>query len=354
MNNPKPVNPMPEAVRGHVDVTFTRTALDRFAHAYPRFILVGLAATFLWSYWPILGTMAHKWSSDPQYSQAFLVPVFSAALLWMRWKAFAQKKECLDSLHLQWLGAFVLAAGVAMRLLGGHFYVDWFEAISLLPTLAGAALLLGGWRALRLSWLAIGFLVFMIPLPQRAETTLSQPLRRVATLASTYTLQTLGLPALSEGNVILVNEARIRVIEACGGLGMLLVFFALTTGVAIFLRRNLWEKSAIVVSAVPIAVIANVIRISVTAILLDIGWGKLAHLVFHDLAGWLMMPTALVILWIELQVLSRLVIESAPASPLGIEIAPLPPLETATATAGSKSRPGSVPVLRDAPQPTSP
>src|SRR5207245_3042137 len=170
---------------------------------------------------------------------------------------------------------------------------DWFQAISLLPALAGASLLLCGWPGLRWSWPAIGFLFFMVSLPYRVETGLSRPLQQIATVAATYALQTLGQPALSEGNIIIVNQARVGVEEACNGLGMLLVFFALTTGVVILIQRSLLDKLVLLLTTAPIAVLVNVIRITVTGVLYETAGSQWADLVFHDLAGWLMMPMAL-------------------------------------------------------------
>jgi exosortase len=257
--------------------------------------------------------MAAKWSEDPQYSQGYLVPAFSVALLWLRRQQLA--KAPLDP---NWWGVVPLLAGVTARLAGTLFYIEWLEAVSLLPVLAGAALLLGGMPALRWSGLAIGFLVFMIPLPYRVETSLAQPLRTVATRVSAYALQTLGRPAFSEGNTIIVNQARIGVVEACSGLGMLVLFFAVATGVAILIRRPVADKILIVASAAPVAVVANVVRITVTSLLHETVGGRWADLVYHDLAGWLMMPLALGMLWVELLLLSRVLVEAPPKRPVAV------------------------------------
>jgi exosortase len=160
------------------------------------------------------------------------------------------------------------------------------------------------------------FLFFMLPLPYRLEVALAQPLQRLATEVSTYTLQTVGFPALSEGNIILLNDTEIGVVEACSGLSMLVGFFALSTGAALLIRRSLGEKIIITLSAVPIAIITNIIRITVTGIMHETLGSRLANLVFHDLAGWLMMPLALGFLWIELQVLSHLLVETVPSRPV--------------------------------------
>jgi exosortase len=268
----------------------------------PSVLTIALLALVIgWAYWPILAQMAGKWASDPQYSHSYLVPLFSLYLLW-RGRSAAEPFLGRPS----WAGLALLVLGLGLYLAGAYWYFDWFSAISLLPVLAGAALLIGGWPTLSRSALAIGFLIFMIPLPFRIETALSQPLQRVATIASTYVLQTFGLPALSEGNVIIINEARIGIVEACNGLGMMLLFVALATAVAIVVQRSWIEKVIIIASSIPIAVASNVLRITVTGLLSYLVSAEWADRFFHDFAGWFMMPAALGMLAIELWILSHM------------------------------------------------
>src|SRR5205814_2757340 len=153
----------------------------------------------------------------------------------------------------------------------------------------GVVLTLGGWAAWRWAWPAVGFLIFMIPLPYRLEVSLAAPLQRIATISSTLLLQTFGLPAVAEGNVILLSEARIGIVEACIGLRMLVVFFALSSAVALVIRRPLWEKAVVVVSAVPLALIVNVAWITVTGFVHEKVTSAGADAVFHAFAGWRLM-----------------------------------------------------------------
>jgi hypothetical protein len=86
---------------------------------------------------------------------------------------------------------------------------------------------------------------------------LAHPLQRIATVASTYALQTLGFAAYSEGNVIRLGEIRIGVKAACSGLSMMLIFSRLATAIAVVCRRPPLERGLIFVSAIPIALLAN-------------------------------------------------------------------------------------------------
>jgi exosortase len=270
-----------------------------------------------WFYGPFLLDMAARWAGENNYSHSFLVPAFAALLLWMRADRLKEVKP-----GLYWGGLAFFLFGALLRFAGAYIYFEWLEGISLLFYVAGIFVLLGGKPALRWSWPAIAFLVFMIPLPFRVEHGLSFPLQRFATQASTYCLQTFGVPALSEGNVIILSEVRIGIVEACNGLGMLVSFVTLAVGVALVIRRPLLDKLIIAVSSVPIAIVTNVIRITGTGVLHETVGPEIADKVFHDFAGWLMMPIALAFLWVELKILDRVFKVAKKQSPA--TVSPLP------------------------------
>jgi exosortase len=274
-------------------------------------LFVMLAGCLLWSLWPALAAMADRWSSDPRYAHGYLVPMFSLALLWMR-------KGRLDGVKptkRTW-GLALVALGAAFQLVGGYLSVGTLDGLAVLPYLGGVALLLGGLRGLEWAWPSIGYLTFMVPLPWRVETAMGPPLQSIATMVSTYLLQTLGIMAFAEGNVIQLNEVRIGVVEACSGLSMLITFVALSTAAALVVKRPLLDRIVLVASSVPVALLANIIRITVTGILHDKVGGHVASTFYHDLAGWFMIPLALVLYWIEIGVLSRLLIETKYEAPL--------------------------------------
>ncbi len=280
-------------------------------------ILVPLAC-LLWAYGSVLRELAGTWQSNEQYSHGFLVGPFALFLLWLRRDRFeaAQMRPSLG-------GLLLLLAGLGLWLYGAWFHYVWFNSITLVPCVAGLVLLLGGRAAWRWAWPSVLFLAFMVPLPFRVSDALSGPLQRLATLCSTFIMQVLGLPALAEGNVIQLNDAAIDVVEACSGLRMLVVFFALSAAVALVIRRPLLDRLLILASAAPIAVVSNIIRITVTGILHQAIDSETANAFFHDVAGWLMMPLALILLALELRLLSRLFIEPR-ARPAAVQRPPAP------------------------------
>jgi exosortase len=276
---------------------------------------LGAAAAVVWACWPTLVTFVRIWATNPQYSHGFLVVPFAAFLLWHRRALFTPQKR-----DRAWIGVVILLVGCLLKLVGGFFAFAWPDRISVLFLVAGCFGTLGGWAALRWAWPALAYLGFMVPLPGRVETLLSGPLQRFATVVSANVLQTLGFFAQPDGTVLILSEADLGIVEACSGLRMLLAFAALSTAVAVVINRPTWQRWAVVAGAVPVALVCNVARIVATAIVLETAGPKWSDLVFHDLAGYLMMVAGLLLLWLELAFLNRLVVPAA--APLASRNAP--------------------------------
>ena len=258
--------------------------------------------------------MVRVWYTTPDYGHGFFVPLFAGFLLWYRQEMVNPWPD-----RGSWWGIpfFVIFALVRWF----NLFLNYERDIdSLLPFLVGVTLVLGGWRALRWAWPSIVFLIFMVPLPDFLASALGANLQRVATIMSVYVLQTVGIPAIvpgEAGNLIQLSkpEYQLEVARTCSGLRMMTLFFAICVGYSFVLRAPIWKKILLIVSAVPIAIISNVLRIVLTGILYE-WWSKSVGDFVHDYAGWLMMIWAMLMIWGELSLLAALVIETPTEGPL--------------------------------------
>jgi exosortase len=253
-----------------------------------------LALSLVWAYADAFQGLWERWSTDPAYGHGYFVPLFALFLLWHR-RQFYQPQ-----FQGSWWGLAGIFLAIAMKLVSHYWYYALLDPLSFVPMVGGLCLLVFGWRGMRWYLPSVIFLVFMVPLPGKIADLLSHPLQRIATISSTYLVQLLGIPAVSEGNVIVLTHAKIGVIEACNGLRMLILFIAVATAVAFLIRRPLWCRLLILASAIPVALAANIIRITVTAAAHEYVSAEMADWFFHGLAAWLMMPLGILLLYLEL------------------------------------------------------
>lgn len=269
--------------------------------------LAAVLAAFVFMYFPVVGDPAKslfgysykKWL-QPDYSHGFLVPLFAVYLAW-HFRAWAPRQITWPNV---WGLAF-LAGGAALYVFATvtNFAREWVWGVSFVVNLAGLAVLLGGWPLLRWLWAPIAFLIFMFPLPYRVEYALGGPLQVVAARGAEFLLQTIGYATYRDGVVLHMKEHNLEVANACNGLSMLLTFITLSVGMALVVRRGWLDRGLILAAAIPIAIVSNILRIALTGVLYSEGGKELGDKVFHDFAGWVMMPLALVILWAGLKVL---------------------------------------------------
>ena len=258
----------------------------------------------IWAYWPTLVQIVKTWNREPDYSHGFLVVPVAIAFLFARRASYPGIGPSSYRLGLALLGC-----GLLLRYLGARFYMEFIDGYSILPWLAGAVAVLGGTRLLVWTLPSIGFLFFMIPLPFGIETMMSAPLQRVATKLTCLTLQTLGLSAFSEGNVVLIGEQRLEVAQACSGLRLFMTIVALAYAYIVLVRRTWWEKVILLAAVVPIAIVSNAARIITTGLLFQYTSGEWAHKFSHDFAGFAMIPLAAALFACVLWYLGKLIRE---------------------------------------------
>ncbi|MBX9788397.1 MAG: exosortase/archaeosortase family protein [Pirellulales bacterium] len=328
----------------------------------------------------ILAVIQNDFWSRPEYSHGYLIPMFACILLWFRrpepsevsdfenklgWtligvgvvvallltfvpeitEYYPEKLDRLMSLSIvsillvlagsivvsgpvplrevnaaeRWWGFLILAVSLGLRLLATQFAMRIPEMVSIVPALLGGVVLVGGWQALRWAWPALLILLFMFPLPDFVERELLNRMQHWACIASTVCLQTLGLAVYREGNRIVMGEMRLGVVDQCAGLRSATILFALTVALVLLLEPPIWMSVAIIFSGLPVAFAVNVTRITVTGLLYQVD-PKMGETV-HDMAGLVMIPLALGILYCEWQILTHLVLEDEDLPPELIDTA---------------------------------
>lgn len=255
-------------------------------HQLNPWTLVALVAAVGWAYWPTIASLAEVWEREPDYSHGYLVIPLFLLFLYIRLDSFPRQ------LSPSLIGLLVIGVSIGLRALGATYFVTPLDGWSLVVWALGAALCLGGWPLLRWSWPPILFLIFMVPLPFRAETLVSQPLQKIAANLSAFVLRCIGQPAFVEETTILIGSRVLEVEQSCSGLRIFVGILALACGYLIAFRRELWESAFLLLSVVPVALLANAARIVVTAILFQHFTDEAAHKFSHDVAGWLMIPLA--------------------------------------------------------------
>jgi len=266
-----------------------------------RAIPLGLVAAFLYLYATVLPPLITDWLDDPNYSHGFLVPGLSAYFVW-------ERRQTLVRLRPQphWGGLVLLWCGLGMLLLG-HLGAELFLMRSSMVVVLTALV----WYLLGLPYVhalafPLAFLLFMIPLPAILLNTITLPLQRLATQVSTFALQLVQLPVYREGNIIYLPHTTLEVAEACSGLSSLVSLLALAVVLAYITQHRLGTRWILVLSAIPIALVANAFRIWTTGVLAQRYGPHVAEGFYHTFAGWLVFVVALGLLLGEGALLSLL------------------------------------------------
>jgi|SanBayMetagenome_1026888.scaffolds.fasta_scaffold00007_21 exosortase len=283
-----------EASESSTKLESASKTLDKSAWNYPRvagnaiWVALGLGLLGLfWGYAPTISELAATWEREPDYSHGWFVVPIVGYLLWNMKSSMPPLKA---GLHFGGLVMVLLI--VALRVFAGWAYFDSLDGWTIPLTVIALAWVFGGRGFMFWALPALGFLFFMVPLPFRIENELSRPLQWIATSASTFVLQLMGQPAISEGTTILLGEQVLEVERACSGLRIFIGVFALSYVYAMLTSRNVWEGVAIVVCAIPIALISNMTRIVITGLCYQWFSGELARKFSHDLAGFFMIGVA--------------------------------------------------------------
>jgi len=250
-------------------------------------------------YMPVLQRLIHQWNYDPDMGHGFFVPVIAAFIVWQRRNELALVKPQPNL----W-GLLVIAWG-AIQLLIATLGAELFTArMSFVITIIGIVWTLGGTVMLKKLAFPLFLLFFMLPIPSVIYSAATFKLQILASQLADTALTVLSIPVLREGNVLELPNQKLSVVEACSGIRSLLSLTFLSLVYGYFFERKTWIRVVLFISTIPIAIVANASRVTMTGIMTQVK-AELAEGFFHQAEGWVIFMVALAILIVWHQVLLR-------------------------------------------------
>src|SRR5258706_2489439 len=246
-----------------------------------------LAALLVLLYHDIVRLLVRDWLNDPNFSHGFFVPLFSAFVIW-------EQRDRLKQIPMR-PAAFglVIMAGALFTLVVCGLWAELFlSRTSLILLLCGMVIYYLGWAHLRAMAFPLAFLIFMVPLPSIVMNEITFPLQFLASKLASGLLSLIAVPVLREGNVINLPAMSLEVAEACSGIRSLSSLIVLAIIYGHFMESRRWARLVLMASAVPIAVIANALRILGTGACVQYWDPDKAEGFFHTFSGWLVFMVA--------------------------------------------------------------
>lgn len=272
--------------------------LDLGVHAYIRILLIG--GLIWWIFREEINGIVRQWLTNPSWSHGFLIPLFSLYFLNQSKGEILTLKQPRPSwlVGLPLVLFFLVLYPVNMTMLK-FMYGNKLIAIALTGSVC---LFLGGWRLLKYTWLPVAYLFFAVPLPGQIYFRITNPMRQLASQVAAVILSLVPqLEATSTGSIINVvykgvtMEPGLDVADACSGMRLVMAFVALGVAMAYLHWRPMWQRLILLASTLPIAILCNVVRVTITGFIYILVDPKYAQGIYHDMLGMLMLPLAFIL-----------------------------------------------------------
>lgn len=265
-------------------------------------------------YWNVITGLVGAWSTDDNYSHGFFIVPLALYFAWERRAKIAATPIDPAAFGL------VVVAGSLFLLIAGLLGAELFlSRVSIIGTIAGAILFLYGWRMLRVVLFPLAFMLLMVPLPAIIFNKIAFPLQLLASHVGEKTITAMDIPILREGNVLILANATLEVAEACSGIRSLVSLFTLGIVFGYFVDRRPWVRSVIAFSAIPVAILANGLRVASAGVAAHNFGSAGVEGLFHEFSGWVVFVLAFLMMLALQRLLQRFLppppVHASPAVP---------------------------------------
>jgi exosortase D (VPLPA-CTERM-specific) len=247
-----------------------------------------------------LVNLYYRWYGEQQYQHGFLIPVVSAFLLWQRRHLIARA-----GVAPSWLGWALVAVAMLCAILGELSALFLLVQLPIVLALWGLILAAGGKQMAKVTFVPILVLALAIPLPYFLDAILTWRLQLLSSELGVWFIRLAGVPVFLEGNVIDLGVYKLQVAEACSGLRYMFPLLSLSFIVAYMFRAPLWQRFTVFLSAIPITILMNSIRIGIAGVLVQHFGTEAAEGFIHAFEGWIIFMACTAILLLEVWLFGR-------------------------------------------------
>ena len=251
-----------------------------------------LLAAFIILFGSTIVDLIKDWKIDDNYSHGFLVPFIAGYMIW-------QKKDQLAKLTVKPsnLGLLVIIFGMLVFIAGNIGAELFTMRTAIVITIVGLCTYSFGIRITLAIAVPLAYLMFMVPLPAIIRNKIAFPLQLLAAKLTASFVQLMGIPLLREGNVLHLSNTALEVVDACSGLRSLTSLLALSAAFAYIVKLSNASKWILFLSAIPIAILLNILRLTSAVLLARYVSPETAHGALHDLSGIIVFIVAFIILY---------------------------------------------------------
>jgi exosortase len=260
--------------------------------SFPRVLGVLILVVPLVSAWWFVGAaLFDQWIDDPNYTHGLFVVPMALILAWRR----RARVRAIDPAP-SYGGLVVLAAAVAMYFVGILAAELFTMRVSLVTAVIALVLSTQGWGRTRALMFPLLFLLLMIPLPYVIYYKFTFPMQLWSSEFAAQVLSGLGMPVVRSGNVIELEGYSLEVVTACSGLRSMMTLGTLAVFMTDFFRMGLFGKVILVGMSIPVAIVANTTRLTLTAIVSAMAGAGAADSFLHGFSGVVVFMSGLVLL----------------------------------------------------------